>query len=166
MCDPTWSGLFLTRHSDSLDIWILRATKQSTCEIRNSKEACFHISYILLSPPDCQHSDPTGPDCMSSHVPSDEVHSSLQWNAETVHLHTHDRQLVSHIVVCQTAQVCAAPPSHFCLSFDSVRLVNEFNNMPVPSKTKQQGESSKSVPNGICSCFLSETLYVVCCCCC
>lgn len=98
---------------------------------------------------------------MSSHVPSDEVHSSLQWNAETVHLHTHDRQLVSHILVCQSAQMCAAPPSHFCLSVDSVRLVNEFNNMPVPSKTKQQGESSKSAPNGICYRFLSEIHYFV-----
>lgn len=107
--------------------------------------------------------DSAGPDRMSPHVPPDEVFPAVQRNTEAMHLHAHDGQLVSPYFVFSFVRWHKHESllrSHECLfSADSVRLVNEFNNMPVPSKTKQQGESSKeeAQSTGVFSHFLSET---------
>lgn len=59
-----------------------------------------------------------------------------------MHLHTHDGQLVSNAsahgcwISCHPVLRRPLNLARFCLS-DSVRLVNEFNNMPVSSKVKQ-----------------------------
>lgn len=94
-----------------------------------------------------KHSDPTGFDCMSSHVSPDEVNSFVRWNTEVVHLHTNDGQFVSRISVIVNLNCWDVGPMFFsffhihcsglCLS---VKLVNEFSTMPVPSKVKQQGK--------------------------
>lgn len=71
--------------------------------------------------PDSCLSDPAGPDRMSPHVPPDEVHPSVQRNAEAVHLHAHGGQLVSPrffgFLQSDGANVCpaaASPVSPLC----------------------------------------------------
>lgn len=97
-----------------------------------------HRLFVLL--PDSEHPDATGSDRMSTDVSPDEVYPSAEWRAEAMHLHTHDGQFVSNITSCEQINYRASAwKSQFYFSA-SVRLVNEFNNMPVPSKAKQQGK--------------------------
>lgn len=103
----------------------------------------WHVHRLSVVLPDSERSDATGSDRMSTHVSPDEVHPYAEWNTEAVHLHTHDGQFVSsswQLLSNGLLDICRGVT---VLSLASVRLVNEFNNMPVPSKAKQQGKAAQ-----------------------
>ena len=83
-----------------------------------------------------------------------------------MYLHTHDGQLVSSISArwYQMTIICFAREHNhgFCVS-PSVRLVNEFNNMPVPSKAKQQGKTLEDMSKDFldsCSVSITDVWFV------
>lgn len=83
-----------------------------------------------------------------------------------MYLHTHDGQLVSSISArwYQMTIICFAREHNhgFCVS-PSVRLVNEFNNMPVPSKAKQQGKTLENMSEDFldsCSVSITDVWFV------